>query len=239
MKTSPRPRRTAARKVPKAPDSLSQRRAEEKEQRREAIIDAAERVFERTSFDVATMEHVARAARVSRALLYLYFKNKAELNLAICERALKLLRERFLLAAAQQATGYEQIRAIGNEYVAFAISHPGYFAALSRFEAHAQSEITAGSVEHSVFDCGSAVHQVTVDCIENGMRDGSVRDDVENTLLAAMSLWAFTHGTIQLAHTKHHFFERCGLSTAQFTESAIELGLRGLRPVADARTRTR
>ncbi len=215
--------------------SLAQRRVEEKEQRREAIIDAAERVFERTSFDVATMEHVARAARVSRALLYLYFKNKAELNLAICERALKLLRERFLIAAAQQATGYEQVRAIGDEYVAFAISHPGYFKALSRFEAHAQSEITDGSIEHSVFDCGSAVHQVTVDCIENGMRDGSIRSDVEHTLLAAMSLWAFTHGTIQLAHTKHHFFERCGLSTAQFTESAMELGLRGLRPVADAR----
>ncbi len=219
--------------------SLAQRRIEEKEQRREAIIDAAERVFERTSFDVATMEHVARAARVSRALLYLYFRNKAELNLAICERALKLLRERFLVATARHALGHDQILAIGRDYVAFAISHPGYFKALSRFEAHAQSEITDGSIEHSVFDCGMAVHQVTVNCLENGMRDGTIRSDVDNPLLAAMSLWAFTHGTIQLAHTKHHFFERCGLRTAQFTEYAIELGLRGLRPSADARKKTK
>ncbi len=220
-------------------DSLAQRRVEEKEQRREAIIDAAERVFERTSFDVATMEHVATDARVSRALLYLYFKNKAELNLAICERALKLLRERFLAAAAQHARGYDQVRAIGRDYVAFAIEHPGYFKALSRFEAHAQSEITDGSIEHSVFDCGFGVHQVTVNCLENGKRDGSIRSDVEHTLLTAMSLWAFTHGTIQLAHTKHHFFERCGLQTAQFTEYAIELGLHGLLPPAAARQKSK
>lgn len=230
MKTPRKSPRTAVRKAaPKAPDALSQRRAEEKEQRREAIIDAAERVFESTSFDVATMEHVAKAARVSRALLYLYFKNKAELNLAICERALKLLRERFLAAVAQQKTGYQQVHAIGRDYVAFALEYPGYFNALSRFEAHAQTEITDGSIEHSVFDCGSAVHEVTVRCLEDGMRDGSIRKDIEHTLLAALSLWGFTHGTIQLAHTKRHFFERFGLSTEQFTEHALKLGLSGLQ----------
>ena len=42
-----------------------------------------------------TMDEVARKARLSRALLYVYFQNKPDLLLAICERALASLHARF------------------------------------------------------------------------------------------------------------------------------------------------
>jgi len=51
-----------------------ERREEEKERRREEILDAAELVFSEKGFDAATMDQVARKARVSRALVYVYFK---------------------------------------------------------------------------------------------------------------------------------------------------------------------
>jgi AcrR family transcriptional regulator len=211
---------------------LKQRRAEEKEQRREAIVDAAEQVFTTTGFEAATMEDVAKVARVSRALVYLYFKNKSELHFAICARALRLLRERFIAAAEQHARGYDQVVALGAAYIAFADEYPWYFLALSRFEAHAPEDVEDGSTEQSVLECGRAVHQVTVDCLVRGMRDGSVRADLDNPLLAAMSLWAFTHGLIQLARTKRHFFSQIGITTPQFAEYAIDFGMRGLRPQA-------
>lgn len=209
---------------------LKQRRAEEKEQRREAIIDAAEQVFASAGFDAATMEDVARAARVSRALVYLYFRNKSELNFAICARALRLLRARFLAAAAQHPLGYDQVRALGRAYIGVAAELPAYFLALSRFEAHAPERVEEGSAEHAVLECGRAVHAVTVDCLVRGMGDGSIRADLEHPLLAALSLWAFTHGLIQLAHSKQYLFAQAGIATDQFSDYAIDMGLRGLRP---------
>lgn len=212
---------------------LVRRREEEKEQRREAIVDAAERVFTESGFDAAKMEDVARHARVSRALVYLYFKNKAELHLAICARALTVLRERFVDALDERASGYEQVLTLGRSYFAFAEELPCYFQALTRLEAHPPEQVAPDSIEQTVMDCGLAVHMVTVACIERGMRDGSIRADLEHPLLSALSLWAFTHGLIQLAHTKHHFFSRIGIGTERFVDYAIDLAARGLRPVPE------
>ena len=131
---------------------LKQRRAEEKGQRREAIIDAAEAVFVRLGYDPAKMEDVARQARVSRALVYLYFRSKEELYFAICVRALRKLREIFLAVAAAAPSGYEQILAIGRAYATFADDWPGYFDALSHLEAHQPGEAAPDSIEREALE---------------------------------------------------------------------------------------
>jgi len=53
---------------------LTARRQEEKDRRRAEIVDAAEALYAETGWDAITMDQVARRARLSRALLYVYFK---------------------------------------------------------------------------------------------------------------------------------------------------------------------
>ncbi len=212
------------------------RRRAEKEQRREQIVDAAETVFMRIGFGAAKVEDVAKEAQVSRALVYLYFRNKEELYFAICVRALSAIRERFIAAASTAKTGYDQLRAIGREYVAFATDCPGQFSALSHLEAHQPAEVAPDSVERKALDAGKAVHAITIAAIEQGRRDGSIRDDIGDPLMAALSLWGFSHGTIQLAMTKRHFFADIGVNPAQFTEAALQLALRGLAPTEPSAT---
>jgi len=103
---------------------------------------------------------------------------------------------------------------------------------LTRFESHPFDTLAPSSTELAVFESGSAVHAVTVDCLQIGMRDGSIRGDLEHPLSAALSLWAFVHGLIQIAHNKQHFLEQVGIPPAQYTDYAIDLAMRGLRPVA-------
>lgn len=210
-----------------------QRRKEEKAQRRESILDAAEQVWARRGFEAATMDDVARAARVSRALVYVYFGDKRELHLAICQRALVALRELFEAAAASQTRGRDQLVAIGRTYMGFADSHPCHFQALSRYEAtEAEADGGQDATLEATMTAGRAVHAVTVAAIEQGMRDGSLRRDIDNPMHMAMTMWGFTHGVLQIAQHKGFMLESEGLSPAAFLDQAAELAARALEPTA-------
>lgn len=56
-----------------------ERRRRERDVRRELAIDAAMRIYEEEGYHAITMEKIAERAELSRAALYLYFKNKDEI----------------------------------------------------------------------------------------------------------------------------------------------------------------
>nr|WP_277817155.1 TetR-like C-terminal domain-containing protein [Solimonas terrae] len=166
----------------------------------------------------------------------MYFGSKAELQFAVCLRALRLLRDELAAAAETTARGDAKIAAIGAAYMRYAERHPLYFATLSRFEAHRPETIAAGSSERAVLEAGAAVHDVTIAALRIGMRDGSIRR-TSKPMLLAMTLWSFTHGAIQVAQTKSAFLEEVGLSSGDLLQHAIEMAMRGLRPAAVKRQR--
>lgn len=208
---------------------ITERRLEEKDRRRNEIVDAAEEVFSRVGFDAATMEEVARHARLSRALLYVYFKDKSDLHFAICERAMTLLQRRFEEAAGRHRLGLDKVAAIGRAYVAFAQEVPHYFDAMARFEAHRPEEVAPESRERDCLLAGDRVHQTIVDAIQAGIKDGSIRADVGNPYLMSVTLWALMHGIIQLISTKANVFAADGISGQMLIDSAIELAGRAMR----------
>lgn len=207
-----------------------QRRLEEKERRREEIIDAAEHVIAVQGYEAAKMEDIAREARVSRALVYTYFRDKIELYFAICERALTLLRGEFERAAAAHQRGYDQVAAIGRAYIAFAARHPTYFMALVRFETHSPDETSAGGTEGAVLAAGRCVHEVIVACLLRGVADGSIRKDLGDPMVMSLTLWSFSHGAIQIAQTKKAVFTQEGIAVGDFLEHAIQMAMRALAP---------
>jgi AcrR family transcriptional regulator len=58
---------------------VTERRRREKEARRELAIDAAMRIYDKDGYHGVTMEKIAEGSELSRAALYLYFKNKEEI----------------------------------------------------------------------------------------------------------------------------------------------------------------
>lgn len=65
--------------------SISDRKAREKEQRRDSILEAAGQVFGRDGYNSTTLESVADEAEISKATIYLYFKNKEDLFFTVIE----------------------------------------------------------------------------------------------------------------------------------------------------------
>ncbi len=66
---------------------LARQTKERAEQTRERIVDAAEQVFYRRGVTRASLEEIARAAGVTRGAVYWHFADKAELFLAVENRA--------------------------------------------------------------------------------------------------------------------------------------------------------
>lgn len=58
---------------------VMERRAREREVRRELAIDAAMKIYEEEGYHAITMDKIAERSELSRAALYLYFKSKEEI----------------------------------------------------------------------------------------------------------------------------------------------------------------
>jgi len=65
--------------------TIAERKAREKEQRRATILSTAERLFAHNGYHTTTMDVVAEEVELSKATLYLYFKNKEDLFFSIIE----------------------------------------------------------------------------------------------------------------------------------------------------------
>lgn len=62
---------------------------DQKEERRQAILDTAGRLFQATSYEAVTMAGVAEVAGVAKGTVFLYFKTKEALFLALLEQQLE------------------------------------------------------------------------------------------------------------------------------------------------------
>jgi AcrR family transcriptional regulator len=204
---------------------IAERRVEEKERRRAEILDAAEALYAKQGWESVTVEQVARGARLSRALVYVYYRDKEELLFAIGERAMTVLRDRFTAASEGQVLGLKKIEAIGRAYMGFAFEFPHYFDFVSRFHAHSTAP-DSGSVELACQACGDAAIGVVVQAIQAGIGDGSIRKDVGDPMLMAVSLWAFTHGLIQLAMAKGNDLARFGIGVPQLSAYGFDFLMR-------------
>ncbi|HEM49361.1 MAG TPA: TetR/AcrR family transcriptional regulator, partial [Caldithrix sp.] len=95
---------------------IAERKEREKEQKQNAIIDAAEKVIFSKGLEAATMDEIAEIAEFSKGTIYLYFKNKEDLYFAIHSRGIQILHQMFEQAIENIEKGIDQVLAVGRAY---------------------------------------------------------------------------------------------------------------------------
>jgi TetR/AcrR family transcriptional regulator len=196
---------------------ITERREREKKQRKNDIVDAAERVFFRKGHEYTTMDDVANEAELSKGTLYLYFKNKEDLYLAIHLRGNKILHTLFKQAVQKEKTGIKKTRSIGNAYVEFFKKYPNYFNAMLYYESHDIDYTDQRSVAVECLVEGKSIMDLLINSIKMGIEDGSIRPNID-PVKTALCLWGQTTGILQIASLK----EKSVLSK-HFSTSAQEL----------------
>lgn len=179
-----------------------ERRKREQQRRRTQIISAAETVIERKGFHKATMDEIAKEAELSKGTLYLYFKNKAELYIAIAQRGFDLLNSRFakIFSGAHEYSGLDLIRKMGETYLNFVHENPNFFTALIYYESLSEVEVLEDSTYAE--QCDQSRREALnfmIRALQIGMQDGSIDDRYEPMELATI-IFASTRGLTAMAH---------------------------------------
>lgn len=186
------------------------RKAREKERRRNQIIDAAERIIFSKGLEQATMDEIAEEAELSKGTLYLYFKNKTELYLAITERGSDLLNSRFakVFAGGHDHTGLELIRLLGETYLNFVQENPNYFNAFMYYESLSDiEELQQSDYARSCEKNRREALNFMIRALQIGMQDGTVNASYDPKELAVVIL-SSTRGITAMSHmrgTGYHF----------------------------------
>ncbi len=210
-----------------------ERKAREKEERRNTIVDAAEQVIFSKGLEQATMEEIAEKAELSKGTLYLYFKNKNDLYMAICERGSNQLNSQFSKIITGDYTGIELIRLMGETYLEFVRNNPDYFNAFMYYENLKNTEELKNS--ESAQQCEENKREAMtymVRALQIGMQDGTI-DDSYNPKELAVVIWSCTRGITTMNHmrqTGHHFkmLDEMDIETDSLFENFLDLVGKGM-----------
>ncbi len=168
---------------------ISERKEREKEHRREEIVAAAQTVFFEKGLQSSTMDEIAEAAELSKGTLYLYYKSKEDLYLAVMVRGMGVLHDMFAEAVAQASNPIDALQRIGDTYYRFFLEHRNYFRMFHFFE-HPQfhrqvsddMQLTCSEENHKIWN-------LVISVIQEGMDQDLIRRDPPAPE-AAVLLWS-------------------------------------------------
>ena len=92
--------------------------------RRDEILWAAKDLFLKEGYEATTIRRIAEVVGVSAPALYLYFKDKEAILLALCDQTFGFLIERMAEIDKAGLPPIERLRHCGEAYVRFALDNP-------------------------------------------------------------------------------------------------------------------
>lgn len=99
--------------------------------KRERILDAAERVFAERGFFTARVSEIARAAGVADGTIYLYFKSKDDLLISLFESRMEQVTDRMRDAMQAHDTASDKLMAFVHAHLEMVQTHPAQAAVLT------------------------------------------------------------------------------------------------------------
>lgn len=178
--------------------STAERRAREKIQRRQEILDAAREEFFDRGFHTPTVDDVATRAQVSKGTIYLYFASKEEILAHLLIEGLDLLVSSLEDIYTMHTSSAPEIilRTLADEYLHFAQQNPSYFRLILAFDRGRFEESISHELFQEVLDHSLEGLSVLARSIECGVEQGTFH--VADPWRAAGATWAALNGAIVL-----------------------------------------
>lgn len=157
---------------------IQERKEREKEHRREEILDAAQRVFFEKGLAAATVDEIAETAELSKGTLYLYYKSKEDLYLAVMMRGIQLLFEMFTDVVKKGASVTETIVSLTDAYVEYFNQHRNYFRMLHFLQTPQFHRQISEEMKKTCDALNQRVWDLVDNVLKRGIEEGILRPDL-------------------------------------------------------------
>jgi TetR/AcrR family transcriptional regulator len=196
--------------------SLADRKERERKQRLNDIVNAAEKLFFSRGYDNVSMNDIADEVELSKATLYLYFKDKESLFFAIALRGARILNSKYDECSKLDIAGLEKIKAMGQGILEFSQRYPDYFRMLS----YSGSERFCNTDNYDAVEISELTNKniaLIRGAFEQGMKDGTIRSDM-NPLEMAIYLCITSLCIMNLDPRWKKALDAAGISHDQFVK---------------------
>ncbi len=177
---------------------VKERRERERTELREKILDAARELFVSEGYEAVTMRKIAERIEYSPTAIYLHFKDKETVLRDLCDADFLALA-RNLATIARLPDPVERLRATGQAYARFALSHPNHYRLMFMtphpHAGHDESAIRKGNPEEDAY---AFLRETVAACLA----DGRFHPGLQDPDLVAQAMWAGVHGVVSLQIAK-------------------------------------
>ena len=166
-------------------------RSAKSEQRKEAILRGAERVFAEKGFREATISEVAKRCGVSEATIYDHFGSKEEILFTIPLETTRLGKEKLEEYLTYIRSASDRLRAIIHNYLDFYERHPDY-AAVALLILKQNPRFLETEAYRIIREWSRTILRV----VEDGKATGEFRSEADPYVTRTMVLGAVEHAVI-------------------------------------------
>jgi TetR/AcrR family transcriptional regulator len=205
--------------------AVAARREKERQQRGNAIIEAARHLFFEKGYR-ATMDEIAEKAELGKGTLYLYFKSKDELYVSVIIEGFHVLEQRMQRELAKARGPEEKIRAIYFAFVDHCLENREYFRITQYFLTEDARSKTSGELIDTINLASLRLLDYGIRAAREGIASGSFRDDID-PMAASILGWRSATGILDLAVLDEEAHSTTG-TYGQLFELAFDFLLRGM-----------
>lgn len=149
-----------------------------KEEKRSAILAAASAVFKDRRYDEVKLDDIAKRAGVGKGTLYLYFKSKEDLFVALAGEGTGEVAERIREIADETGPYQKRLFRFGRELSAFASNRHGWMRMMQ--------QVSSPELEAKMHPQHEPVRNAVFYLLEKGIEEGALRSDVCATTLESI-----------------------------------------------------
>ena len=196
---------------------------EEAQETRNAILDAAEVVFQERGVSQTSLAEVAAAAGVTRGAIYWHFSNKADLFDAMVQRVFGQLEDKLAeIQAVDDENPVDLLRKLAFHFLERVVNDPSYFrmVEISWHKCEYVGEMAA--IRDSHLECGNRYLAISEEAFRLAKERGFVPETLEPHL-AAVGLMSVVDGLVL-----NWTLERKLFPLASYGPAIIDIFLAGL-----------